>query len=227
MGDKVAIVTGGAGGIGQAVVTRLARAGFGIFVLDKNEEAGRETVGLLRQQNYDAEFYPVDLKYRTEVKDLFETLYAKTKRIDVLVNLAGGTLHRRPIHEFSLSDWREVIDVNLKGTFLCCQAAIKPMKERTAYAAAKAAIIAFTKSLALELAPSGVRVNAIAPGLTATARVMTGHTETEWRQLTEKIPMGRAAEPNDIAEAVNFLASDESGYITGQLIHVNGGMVFA
>lgn len=246
MGDKVAIVTGGAGGIGQAVVTRLARAGFGIFVLDKNEEAGRETVELLRQQNYDAEFYPIDLKYRTEVKDLFETLYAKTKRIDVLVNLAGGTLHRRPIHEFSLSDWCEVIDVNLKGTFLCCQAVIKPMKERkdgiiintssnfgitgspgrTAYAAAKAAIIAFTKSLALELAPSGVRVNAIAPGLTATARVRTGHTETEWCQLTEKIPMGRAAEPNDIAEAVNFLASDESGYITGQLIHVNGGMVF-
>ena len=246
MRDKVAIVTGGAGGIGRAVVMRLARAGFGIFVLDKNEEAGRETVGLLRQQNYDAEFYPVDLKHRTEVKDLFETLYAKTKRIDVLVNLAGGTLHRRLIHEFSLSDWREVIDVNLKGTFFCCQAVIKPMKERkcgiiintssnfgitgspgrTAYAAAKAAIIAFTKSLALELAPSGVRVNAIAPGLTATARVMTGHTEQEWRQLTETIPMGRAADPNDIAEAVNFLASDESGYVTGQLIHVNGGMVF-
>jgi NAD(P)-dependent dehydrogenase (short-subunit alcohol dehydrogenase family) len=97
---------------------------------------------------------------------------------------------------------------------------------RTAYAAAKAAVIAFTKSLALELAPFGVRVNAIAPGLTATARVMTGHTEMEWRQLTEKIPMGRAAAPNDIAETVNFLVSDESGYITGQLIHVNGGMVF-
>jgi len=179
-------------------------------------------------------------------KDLFETLYAKTKRIDVLVNLAGGTLHRRMIHEFSLSDWREVIDINLKGTFLCCQAVIKPMKEqkggiiintssnfgitgspgRTAYAAAKAAIIALTKSLALELAPYGVRVNAIAPGLTSTARVMTGHTETEWRQLTEKIPMGRAANPSEIAEAVNFLANDESAYITGQLIHVNGGMVF-
>jgi NAD(P)-dependent dehydrogenase (short-subunit alcohol dehydrogenase family) len=80
--------------------------------------------------------------------------------------------------------------------------------------------------LALELAPYGVRVNAIAPGLTSTARVMTGHTETEWRQLTEKIPMGRAADPSEIAEAVNFLANDESAYITGQLIHVNGGMVF-
>ena len=246
MADKIAFVTGGAGGIGQAVVRRLAGARFSLKVLDKNEKAGHETVELLRQQKHDAEFCPVDLKSRTEVKDLFETIYAKTKRIDVLVNLAGGTLHRRPIHEFSLPDWREVIDVNLKGTFLCCQAVIRAMKERkggiiintssnfgitgspgrTAYAAAKAAVIAFTKSLALELAPFGVRVNAIAPGLTATARVMTGHTEMEWRQLTEKIPMGRAAAPNDIAEAVNFLASDESGYITGQLIHVNGGMVF-
>jgi 3-oxoacyl-[acyl-carrier protein] reductase len=165
----------------------------------------------------------------------------------VLVNLAGGTLHKRPIQEFPLAEWREVIDVNLKGTFLCCQAVIKPMKERqrgmiintssnfgitgsverTAYSAAKAAVIAFTKSLALELAPYGVRVNAIAPGLTATARVTSGHTDAQWRQVAATIPMGRAAEPNEIAEAVNFLASDESGYMTGQLIHVNGGMVFS
>jgi NAD(P)-dependent dehydrogenase (short-subunit alcohol dehydrogenase family) len=246
MADKIAIVTGGAGGIGQAVATRLARAGFGMFILDKSEKAGKETAELLRQQNHAAEFYRVDLQYKTEVRDLFEAIYAKTKRIDVLVNLAGGTLHKNPIQDFSLSDWREVINVNLKGTFLCCQAVLKPMKTRkdgiiintssnfgitgsagrTAYAAAKAAIIAFTKSLALEVAPFGVRANAIAPGLTATARVMTGHTETEWRELSKEIPMGRAADPIDIAEAVNFLASDESGYITGQLIHVNGGMVF-
>jgi 3-oxoacyl-[acyl-carrier protein] reductase len=134
----------------------------------------------------------------------------------------------------------------LKATFLCCQAVSKRMREaesgviintssnfgitgspgRTAYSAAKAAIIAFTKSLALELAPHGVRVNAIAPGLTATERVMSGHTEAQWRQVAATIPMGRAAEPKDIAEAVNFLASDESGYMTGQLIQVNGGMVF-
>jgi len=246
MADRIAIVTGGAGGIGQAVVTRLARAGFGIFVLDKNEKAGQETVELLREQDYVAGFYRVDLQYKTEVQDLFETIYAKTKRIDALVNLAGGTLHKNPIQDFSLSDWCEVINVNLKGTFLCCQAVLKPMKTRkhgiiintssnfgitgsagrTAYAAAKAAIIAFTKSVALEAAPFGVRANVIAPGLTATARVMTGHTETEWREMGKQIPMGRSADPKDIAEAVNFLASDESAYITGQLLHVNGGMVF-
>src|SRR5262245_25062231 len=130
MADKIAIVTGGAGGIGQAVVTRLARAGFGIFVLDKNEKAGQETVELLREQDHVAEFYRVDLKYKTAVQDLFEAIYAKTKRIDALVNLAGGTLHKHPIQDFSLSDWCEVINVNLKGTFLCCQAVLKTMKTR-------------------------------------------------------------------------------------------------
>jgi NAD(P)-dependent dehydrogenase (short-subunit alcohol dehydrogenase family) len=162
------------------------------------------------------------------------------------VNLAGGTLHKHPIQEFPLFEWREVIDVNLKATFLCCQAVCKPMRERkagviintasnfgitggagrTAYAASKAAVIAFTKSLALEMAPHGVRVNAIAPGLTATARVMSNYNETEWRRNGQSIPMGRAAEPSEIAEAVGFLASEESGYVTGQTIHVNGGMIF-
>jgi NAD(P)-dependent dehydrogenase (short-subunit alcohol dehydrogenase family) len=97
---------------------------------------------------------------------------------------------------------------------------------RTAYSAAKAAIIAFTKSLALELAPYSIRVNTIAPGLTATPRVMAAHTEAEWRQLSASIPMRRVGQPKDIAEAVSFLASEESAFITGQLIHVNGGMVF-
>ena len=163
-----------------------------------------------------------------------------------MVNLAGGTLHKHPIQEFPLAEWREVIDVNLKATFLCCQAVCQPMRQRrtgviintssnfgitggagrTAYAAAKAAVIAFTKSLALEMAPHGVRVNAIAPGLTATARVMGSYNDAEWQRLGAQIPLGRAAQPSEIAEGVAFLASDESGYITGQTLHVNGGMIF-
>ena len=247
MPNRIAVVTGGAGGIGAAVVKRLAQSGFDICVADQNEAAGRELVELMRQQKHNADFYRLDLKREAEIRDLFDGVYAKSRRIDVLVNLAGGTLHKHPISEFPVSEWREVIDVNLKAAFLCCRAVIKPMKEskrgviinassnfgitggaeRTAYSAAKAAVIAFTKSLALELAPYGVRVNAIAPGLTATARVMRGHTEAQWHQVAATIPMGRAAEPSEIAEAVNFLASDESGYMTGQLIHVNGGMVFS
>jgi 3-oxoacyl-[acyl-carrier protein] reductase len=246
MENQIAIVTGGAGGIGKVVVARLVERGFSVCVLDQNEHAGHELVAQLNQETYKAEFYRIDLKRAAEIRDLFQAIYAKYRRIDVLVNLAGGTLHKHPIVEFPLSEWREVIDVNLKATFLCCQAVCKHMREakrgviintasnfgitgsagRTAYSAAKAAIIAFTKSLALELAPYGVRANTIAPGLTATPRVRAVHTETEWQRLSASIPLGRAGQPSDIAEGVVFLASDESAFMTGQLVHVNGGMVF-
>lgn len=246
MADKIAVVTGGAGGIGQAVVRRLAQSGFGVCIVDQNEKAGQELVELMRQENHDAQFYRVDLTRATEIRDVFERIYAKFRRIDVLVNLAGGTLHKHSINEFPLSEWREVIDVNLKATFLCCQAVCRAMREansgviintssnfgitgsagRTAYSAAKAAIIAFSKSLALELAPYGVRVNTIAPGLTATARVMAVHSDAEWQQLGASLPLGRAGQPSDIAEGISFLAGDESAFMTGQLLHVNGGMVF-
>jgi 3-oxoacyl-[acyl-carrier protein] reductase len=246
MADRVAVITGGAGGIGQAVVTRLAQSGFRVAIVDQNEQAGQALVLRMRQQKHDAEFYRVDLRRAAEIRDLFALIYARSGRIDVLVNLAGGTLHKHLITDFPLSEWREVIDINLKATFLCCQAVTKGMREakrgaiintssnfgitgsagRTAYAAAKAGIIAFTKSLALELAPYGVRVNTVAPGLTATARVMAAHTEAEWQQLEANMPLGRAGEPQDIAAGVNFLASDDSAFMTGQVLHVNGGMLF-
>jgi 3-oxoacyl-[acyl-carrier protein] reductase len=246
MADKVAVVNGGAGGIGQAVVKRLARAGYAIYILDSNQQAGQATVDQLRQEGCKAEYRAVELRNGAEIKSVFAAIERHTEGIDLLVNLAGGTLHKHPIQEFPLAEWREVIDVNLKATFLCCQAVCQSMRQRrtgviintssnfgitggagrTAYAAAKAAVIAFTKSLAVEMAPHGVRVNAIAPGLTATARVKRGYGDTEWSQLGERIPMGRAADPSEIAEGVAFLASEESGYITGQTLHVNGGMIF-
>lgn len=246
MEAKIAVVNGGGGGIGQAVVRRLGEAGYAIFILDKNQQAGSETAEQLRQQGCQAEYRTVELTKAAQLKTVFAEIHREAGRVDLLVNLAGGTLHKHPIQEFPLSEWREVIDVNLKATFLCCQAVCKPMRERkagviintssnfgitggagrTAYAASKAAVIAFTKSLALEMAPHGVRVNAIAPGLTTTARVMSNYNETEWRRIGQSLPMGRAAEPGEIAEAVGFLASEESGYITGQTIHVNGGMIF-
>ena len=245
MANKIAVVTGGVGGIGQAVAARLAQGGFGVCIVDQNDKVGQEFVDKLRKDKYDAEFSRIELRRAAEIKEVFETIYAKHRRIDVLVNLAGGTIHKHPIHEFPLSEWREVIDVNLKATFLCCQAVSKRMKEaksgiintssnfgitgsagRTAYSAAKAAIIAFSKSLALEMAPYGVRVNTIAPGLTATARVLAVHTDAEWAKMSASMPLGRAGQPRDIAEGVHFLASEDSAFITGQLLHVNGGMVF-
>ena len=118
MADKIAVVTGGAGGIGQAVVRRLALSGFGICILDQNETVGKRFVEVIQQEGHVAEFYPLDLKRAVEIKLSFEKLYAKFQRVDVLVNLAGGTLHKHPITDFPLSEWREVIDVTLKAPFL-------------------------------------------------------------------------------------------------------------
>lgn len=246
MADRIAVVNGGAGGIGRAVVGRMALAGYAIYILDNNEASGQDTVTRLRQQGNEAHYRAIELRNATEVKSVFTDILREASRIDLLVNLAGGTLHIHPIQAFPLQKFQEVIDVNLKSTFLCCQAVCKPMRERgggviintssniaitgafgrSAYAASKAAVTAFTKSLALEMAPHGVRVNAIAPGLTETARVQRDYSEAQWRQTSEAIPMGRAAQPSDIAEGVAFLASDDSAFITGQTIHVNGGMIF-
>ena len=244
MPNRVAVVNGGGGGIGQAVVLRLAEDGFFPIILDTDEKAGRVVVQL-RRQGHEAAFFRVDLTKPSEVQEVFAKIISYYNDIEVLVNLAGGTLHAKLIQDFSLAEWKEVIDVNLKSTFLCCQAVIAIMKQqgkgaiintssnygitgsarRTAYSAAKAAVIGFSKSLALELAPFGIRVNVIAPGRTATARVMGHYSPEGWAAAQEDIPMGRAAAPTDIAEGVAFLASDEAGCMTGQTLHVNGGMV--
>ncbi|MEA2639474.1 MAG: 2-hydroxycyclohexanecarboxyl-CoA dehydrogenase [Chloroflexota bacterium] len=242
---RVAVVNGGAGGIGQEVVLALARDGFHVVILDVSETACQEAVARLAQAGGTGEYRVLDLTRKPLVAEAFAGIRAAHGRIDALVNLAGGTLHQHPIQEFPLAEWQRVIDVNLKATFLCCQAVIPGMKargmgaivntasnygvtggaRRTAYAASKAAIMAFSKSLALELAPHGIRVNTIAPGRTATARVMGNYDPEEWEAKGSEIPMGRAAEPAEIADGVAFLVSDASGYMTGQTLHVNGGMV--
>ena len=242
---KVAVVSGGGGGIGRAVVLRLAEADFFPVILDKNETAGQGTLDSLTKIWRDGNFICLEVTKREEVQSSFNKIVSTYGRVDLLVNLVGGTIHAKLIQDLSLDEWQEVIDVNLKATFLCCQAVIRVMKEqaggvivntssnigitgnptRTAYAASKAAVIAFTKSLALELAPYGIRVNCIAPGLTATERVMKYYSPEEWSEAGRSIPLGRVGEPKDIAEGVAFLASEESRYITGQTLHVNGGLV--
>ncbi len=243
--SRVAVVGGGAGGIGRAVVLRLAEDGFFPVILDRKEKAAHEILGDLERRGKSGAFIALDLTRKAGVRDAFATIASSHGRVDVLVNLAGGSLYNKPIEEFSLTEWQEVIDVNLKTTFLSCQAVIGIMTRqrqgaivntasnygitgaagRTPYSAAKAAIIAFSKSLALELAPVGIRVNVIAPGRTATQRVMSHYSSEAWAAAGREIPMGRAAEPGEIAEGVAFLAGDESGYTTGHTLHVNGGIV--
>lgn len=242
---RIAVVSGGAGGIGASVVSRLAQANFIPVILDKDETAGRQVLAKLALPEGTGLCIALDATKKSDVRSAFDKVFADYRRVDVLVNLAGGSLYTKLIQDFPLHEWREVLDANLKSTFLCCQAVIAVMKKqrqgaiintasnyavtgsakRTPYSAAKAAIIAFTKSLAAELAPYGVRANVIAPGRTATPRVMGNYDSEGWTAINSQIPMGRAAEPAEIAEGVAFLAGDESLYMTGQTLHVNGGMV--
>jgi 3-oxoacyl-[acyl-carrier protein] reductase len=243
--SKVAVVTGGAGGIGEAVVGRLAADEFVPVILDKNDEGGKQVLADLLARRQQGTFICLDLTRETEVRESFEKIISEHGRIDVLVNVAGGILHSHKVEDFPLEHWQAMIDANLTSTFLCCRAVISTMKRqksgaivsissdlgftggvgRGAYSAAKAGIVGFSKSLALELAPFGVRVNVVAPGRTATKHVLSHYSPEEWDAANEGIPMGRPAEAADIAEGVAFLASDQSRHMTGQTLHINGGRI--
>ena len=243
--NKLAVVTGGASGIGQAVAERLTRDDFTVVILDINEEGGNQVAAELRKHGKQVTFIPLDVTREADVQKTFQKITSDHGRIDALVNVAGGSLHRHKIEDFPLDHWQAVIGVNLTSTFLCCRAVIGLVKNqksgaivnissdigfsgdanRSAYAAAKAGIVGFSKTLALELAPFGVRVNVVAPGRIATKRVRATYSDAEWEAAAKRIPLGHAGEPEDVVEAVAFLASDSSRHMTGQTFHVNGGRI--
>src|SRR5882724_3861266 len=243
--NKVAVVTGGASGIGQAVVERLVRDDFTVVILDINEEGGNQFAAEIQGRGKQVTFVQLDVTREADVQKTFHKIISDHGRIDVLVNVAGGSFHRHKIEEFPLDHWQAVIDANLTSTFLCCRVVVGLMKKqksgaivnissdigfsgdagRSAYAAAKAGILGLTRSLALELATCGVRVNAVAPGRIATPRVRASYTDIEWEAAAKRIPVGHAGVPEDVAEAVYFLASDAAKHMTGQTIHVNGGRI--
>lgn len=243
--NKVAAVTGGASGIGRAVVQRLVEADLIAIILDINDDAGRQVAAEFQRVGKKAAFTHIDVTRENEVQESFRKILSDHGRIDVLVNVAGGSLHRHAFEEFPLAHWQAVIDANLTSTFLCCRAVTSVMKKqksgtiinissdiafsgserRAAYAAAKAGILGLSKTLALELAPFAVRVNVIAPGRIATKRVRATYSDDEWNAANKRIPLGHAGEPEDVAEAIAFLASDASRHITGQTIHINGGRI--
>ncbi len=243
--NKVGVVTGAASGIGRAVVQRLTNEDAIGIILDIDEKSGPQVAGEIKRRGKQAVFMRVDVTQEDAVRATFDKLFSDYGRIDVLVNVAGGSLHRHKIEDFPLDHWRAVIDLNLTSTFLCCRAVTAGMKRqrsgaivnissdigfsgdanRSAYAAAKAAIVALTKTLALELAPFNIRANAVAPGRIATERVRATYSDSEWEAAAKRIPLGHAGEPEDVAEAVAFLASDAAKHMTGQTLHVNGGRI--
>lgn len=243
--SQVALITGGANGIGRAVGHRMAAGGMSVVIADFDGAAAESVKSEIAESGGKAEALSVDVTRANEIKALVTDVGKRYGQIDVLANIAGGSFYTKRIEEFTWAEWKEVIDVNLKGTFLMCREVAPIMQRqkrgrilntasnygltgaalRTPYAAAKAGIIAFSKSLAQELAPYGILVNTVAPGPTDTPRVMGKESPEARRQRWSNIPLGRTGRPEDIAEAFYFLTTPESAWITGQTFHVNGGLV--
>lgn len=240
---KVAIVTGAAQGIGRAIAETLARDGADIVVADLDPGRSQETVAAITKLGRRAVNVKVNVAEWNDVKNMTDQVLKDWGKIDILVNNAGVTRDGLLVR-MKEEDWNLVLQVNLHGTFHCTKAVLQPMtKQRSGrivniasivgamgnagqanYAASKAAVIGFTKSVAREYASRMVTVNAVAPGFVDTA--MTQGLQQEVRDtLLKQIPLGRLGQPGDVAEAVRFLASEEAGYITGQVLHVNGGML--
>jgi len=244
--SQVALISGGGGGIGGAVAHRMAQAAVTVVVADYDLDAAEKVRREIVRGGGKAEARSVDVTQAREVKALVTEVAERSGRIDVLANIAGGSIYTKRIEEFSWAEWRQVIDVNLKGTFLMCREVAPLMQQqksgrilntasnygvtgsalRVPYSAAKAGIIAFTRSLALELAPDGILVNTIAPGPTDTPRVMEKETpEARKQRWWSAIPLGRTGKPEDLAELFYFLTTPESAAITGQTFHCNGGLI--
>ena len=240
--NRKAVITGASRGIGRAVSIRLAEAGAEVCGLARSEDALKETAELVAAQGGKMKAFKCDITDTEAVAAVIDQIAREEERIDILVNNAGATRDNL-LARMSPEDWDLVIRTNLKGTFNTCKAILRPMLRQkygriinissvngimgaagqTNYAASKAGIIGFTKSLAKEVASRKITVNAVAPGFVLTA--MTGDLSDKIKEeAMSAIPLRRFGEPEDIAEAVAFLASDAASYITGHVLQVDGGI---
>jgi 3-oxoacyl-[acyl-carrier protein] reductase len=240
--DKVALVTGAAQGIGRAVALILARNGAGVVVSDINLEKAEETAREIEAIGPKAMAVRVNVANPGEVEGMVDAVLERFSRIDILVNNAG-IARDKLILRMTEEDWDAVLSINLKGTFNCTKAVVKQMsKQRSGkivniasvsgemgnpgqanYSASKAGVIGFTKTIAREFAQRGINVNAIAPGYIQTP-MTEALPEKAKEELKRMIPMERLGQPEDVAEAVLFLVSESSSYITGHVLNVNGGI---
>ena len=241
---RVSLVTGGSRGIGREICLALARPGEVVVFnhYDPDEVEAQKTLEMLRERGVEAEGRKFDVSDPDQVKDFLDHVIQTYGRLDVLVNNAGITMDTLLVR-MSLEQWERVLKVNLTGAFVCLQAAAKiMMKQRSGcvvniasvvgqignvgqanYAASKAGLIALTKTAAKELAPRGVRVNAVAPGYIETE--MTANLPERAKQaFLQLTPLGRPGTPAEVARVVEFLCSEAADYLTGQVIHVSGGM---
>lgn len=239
--DKVALITGAGSGIGEATAIRFSEEGAKVVINDVDLENANKVAGKIKANGGEAMVLKADISKKDEVENMIKQIVERFGRLDILVNNAG--INRDAFaKKMTEEDWDRVININLKGTFLCAQAALKVMGKQNYgriintssigalgnlgqanYAASKCGVIGLTKTLALECARYNINVNCVAPGATKTP--MTAKIPKEIAdRITEKIPLKRFAEPREIANMHVFLASDEASYITGQVIFVDGGI---
>lgn len=244
---QVALITGASSGIGRATAEAFARAGARVAVnYLKNEKGANEAVEAIRKAGGEAIALRTDVTRSSEVKNMVATTEKKWGKLDVLVNNAGDLLSRQTLTDMTEEYWDQIMALNLKSVFLCTQAVWKHMADRksgtiinvasiagrnggglgaAAYAAAKGAMITYTKGLAKELAPHGIRVNGINPGVILTPYHEKYSPPELMKKMVSAIPMGRAGTSEEIADVIVFLASPAARYMTGETVEVNGGML--
>jgi 3-oxoacyl-[acyl-carrier protein] reductase len=242
--DRVAMVTGAGRGIGKAISLTFVREGAKVALVDVDKgvlEAAKNEIEKKREEGI---AIPCDITKSAEVKAAVDQVQKTFGRIDILVNNAG-IIRRGTIETVTEEDWDRVIEVNLKGTFNCCQAVTGMMKQQgygkivnvssiagkmgditsaPGYGPSKAGVDALTKTLARQLAPYGINVNAVSPHAIET-EMSAQWSEERRREIIASIPLGRLGKPEDVAEAVLFLASDDASFITGEILDVNGGVL--
>lgn len=241
---RVALVTGGARGIGAAVCEELAKAGYSVAIgCSVNREKAEALAASLRAQNLNAMAVQADMRDRAAIERMFDDVKTCMGAVDTLVCCAG-IAQQKLFLDISEDDWDAMFDINVKGVFRCIQTALPDMLQRergcivtmssmwgqvgasceSHYAASKAALIALTQSLAKEYGPSGIRVNCVAPGVIETDMTAVLGEET-LEALAEETPVCRNGLPQDVAKAVRYLCSDDASFVTGQVLGVNGGYV--
>ena len=243
LNDRVILITGAAGGLGQAMAVGLAEYGAQIALADLRLENINDILAQIDNLGKKAAAYKVDITDRNNITEMVEKVHKDFGRIDVLINSAGVN-NRKRIEDYTEQEWDNIVDINLKGTFLCCQAVGKIMLNQGKgkiinmasvsstlghphhgpYAASKGGVALLTKVMAVEWAKRGINVNAIAPAYVRTSLTADYLSKGDnYKRISDTIPMGRLGEPEDIVGAAVYLASDASNFVTGHLLTVDGG----